>query len=170
MKDKPSITIRDVAKKAGVSTATVSRYINKTAPVSKDVGETIQAATVNASDRYHPFPYLHEIGAAMAAADLAVSRAGASTLGEYPYFGLPAILVPYPYAWRYQKVNADYLVERGAAVLLRDEDLKSDLLTVINDLLANPAYLAHMSRAMSALSQPMAAERITELLYEMTEA
>jgi len=132
--------------------------------------ETIQAATINAGDHYHPFPYLHEVGAAMAAADLAVSRAGASTLGEYPYFGLPAILVPYPYAWRYQKVNADYLVERGAAVLLRDEDLKSDLLTVINDLLANPAYLAHMSRSMSALSQPMAAERISELLYEMTEA
>ncbi len=132
--------------------------------------EAVQSATVNANDRYHPFPYLHEIGAAMAAADLAVSRAGASTLGEYPYFGLPAILVPYPYAWRYQKVNADYLVERGAAVLLRDEDLKSDLLTIINDLLVNPAYLAHMSRSMSALSQPMAAERITELLYEMTEA
>jgi len=132
--------------------------------------ETIQAATVNASDRYHSFPYLHEIGAAMAAADLAVSRAGASTLGEYPYFGLPAVLVPYPYAWRYQKVNADYLVERGAAVLLRDEDLNKDLLSVINDLMANSAYLAHMSRAMSALSQPMAAERISELLYEMTEA
>ena len=132
--------------------------------------EAVQSATVNANDRYHPFPYLHEIGAAMAAADLAVSRAGASTLGEYPYFGLPAILVPYPYAWRYQKVNADYLVERGAAVLLRDEDLKSDLHTIINDLLVNPAYLAHMSRSMSTLSQPMAAERITELLYEMTEA
>ena len=132
--------------------------------------ETIQAATVNTSDRYHPFPYLHEIGAAMAAADLAVSRSGASTLGEYPYFGLPAVLVPYPYAWRYQKVNADYLVDRGAAVLLRDEDLKRELLTVINNLLANPVYLAHMSRAMSALSQPMAAERISELLYEMTEA
>lgn len=132
--------------------------------------ESVQAATVNAGNRYHAFPYLHEIGAAMAAADLAVSRSGASTLGEYPYFGLPAILVPYPYAWRYQKVNADYLVERGAAVLLRDEELKSGLLTLINDLLANPTYLAHMSRAMSALSEPMAAERIADLLFEMTEA
>jgi len=132
--------------------------------------EPVQAATVNAGDRYHPFPYLHEIGAALAAADLAISRAGASSLGEYPYFGLPAILVPYPHAWHYQKVNADYLVERGAAVMIRDEELQFDLLPLIKDVMDNPAYLEHMSRAMSALSQPLAAERIAALLFEMAEA
>jgi UDP-N-acetylglucosamine--N-acetylmuramyl-(pentapeptide) pyrophosphoryl-undecaprenol N-acetylglucosamine transferase len=132
--------------------------------------ETVEANTVDAGPRYHAFPYLHEVGAALAAADLAVSRAGASTLGEYPYFGLPAILVPYPYAWRYQKVNADYLVDREAAVLLRDEDLRTQLLDTIHELLAQPDQLAHMSRNMRALSQPMAAERIAELLFEMAEA
>jgi undecaprenyldiphospho-muramoylpentapeptide beta-N-acetylglucosaminyltransferase len=118
--------------------------------------------------RYQAFPYLHEMGAALAAADLIVSRAGASVLGEYPLFGLPAILVPYPYAWRYQQVNASYLAERGAAVILRDEDLETDLYNRIHSLIADPAHLSSMSQAMASLSSPDAAQKIAELMYEMS--
>ncbi len=131
--------------------------------------ETVKSATTNLPQHYQAFPYLHEMGAAYAAADLVVSRAGASVLGEYPYFGLPAILVPYPYAWRYQKVNADYLVEREAAILLEDQYLQSQLLTQIDNLIQDQARLSHMKRAMLALAQPQAAERIANLLYEMAE-
>ena len=131
--------------------------------------ETVRTATANLPRSYQAFPYLHEMGAAYAAADLVVSRAGASVLGEYPFFGLPAILVPYPYAWRYQKVNADYLVEREAAVLLEDQYLQSQLLAQIDTLIQDQPRLEHMRRAMQALSQPQAAERIASLIYEMAE-
>ncbi len=119
---------------------------------------------------YQAFPYLHEMGAALAAADLIVSRAGASTLGEYPLFGLPAILVPYPYAWRYQEVNAGFLEDQGAAILLRDEDLDEKLLGLVLDLLRDPERLASMSRAMSSLATPDAAFRIAALINEMASA
>ncbi len=117
--------------------------------------------------RYHPMPYLHEMGAALAAADLVVSRAGASSLGEYPLFGLPAVLVPYPYAWRYQKVNADYLVRSGAALMLEDETLPARLLATVSELLADEPRLAQMRARMAALARPQAAERIAELLKDL---
>jgi len=132
--------------------------------------DEIQKHTHQLGPRYQAFPYLHEVGAAMACADLVVSRAGASTLGEYPYFGLPAVLVPYPYAWKYQKVNADYLVERGAAVLMEDRYLKANLLATIKDLMTDAQRLAEMSAAMRALSNPDAALAISELLLEMAGA
>jgi len=117
--------------------------------------------------RYHPMPYLHEMGAALAAADLVVSRAGASTLGEYPLFGLPAILVPYPYAWRYQKVNADFLAEHNAAVVLQDELLNDELLNLVKDLLQNRHKLEAMSAAMKKISHPNAATVIASQLLEL---
>ena len=129
--------------------------------------EVVQTArtglTSEQRKRYHAFPYLYEeMGAALTSADLVIARAGASTLGEFPFFGLPAILVPYPHAWRYQKVNADYLAERGAAVIVKDETLKTDLLPVIMDLLANPSKRKAMSKAMKSLSHPQAAQAIAE--------
>ncbi len=118
--------------------------------------------------RYFAYPYLHEsMGAAFAAADLAVSRAGASALGEFPLFGLPAILVPYPYAWRYQKVNADYLATRGAATVMEDSHLKDDLVQTVTLLLADPDRLAQMRAAMHALAQPRAAHAITAQLLRL---
>ncbi|MDD2920752.1 MAG: undecaprenyldiphospho-muramoylpentapeptide beta-N-acetylglucosaminyltransferase [Anaerolineales bacterium] len=117
--------------------------------------------------RYHAMPYLHEMGAALASADLVLSRAGASTLGEYPFFGLPAILVPYPYAWRYQKVNADFLVENHAAVILQDDLLNDTLLTMIKDLLSNQTKLESMRAAMKKCSRPNAADLIASQLIQL---
>jgi UDP-N-acetylglucosamine--N-acetylmuramyl-(pentapeptide) pyrophosphoryl-undecaprenol N-acetylglucosamine transferase len=125
---------------------------------------------VELTARYHVLPYLHEMGAALASADLVISRAGASALGEYPVFGLPAVLVPYPHAWRYQKVNADYLAGRGAAVVVEDHHLKKELLETLNVLLENPNKLKAMRAAMFELSHPRAAEKIAGRLIELAGA
>lgn len=118
--------------------------------------------------RYHAYEFLHDdMGGAMAAADLTISRAGASTLGEYPYFGLAAILVPYPYAWRYQKVNAAFLEKQGAAVLLPDEDMAARLLPVVRELFTDAARLKAMRAAMQALARPDAAQEIAGLVREL---
>ena len=120
------------------------------------------------ASRYHPYAYLHEdMGAALASANLVVSRAGASTLGEFPQYGLPAILVPYPYAWRYQHVNADYLVQNGAAMVIRDEKLSTDLLPGIQNLFDEPTRLESMSRAMRALAQLQAADKLAGLVRQL---
>jgi undecaprenyldiphospho-muramoylpentapeptide beta-N-acetylglucosaminyltransferase len=125
------------------------------------VEEKVKGLSKTQSTRYRAFSYLHEeMGAALAAADLALSRAGASTLGEYPLFSLPAILVPYPHAWRYQKVNANYLVQRGAAVVIEDGELPGQLLPTVKDLLSQSQKLASMQAAIQQLSHPGAAAEI----------
>ena len=117
---------------------------------------------------YHAFAYLHrEMGLAFAAADLVLSRAGASILGEFPFFGLPAILVPYPYAWRYQKVNADFLAAHGAAIVMNDADMGHNLLCTIETLLDDLPRLAEMQVQARALAQPEGARRAAEALVRL---
>ncbi|HZM22363.1 MAG TPA: UDP-N-acetylglucosamine--N-acetylmuramyl-(pentapeptide) pyrophosphoryl-undecaprenol N-acetylglucosamine transferase [Anaerolineales bacterium] len=131
------------------------------------INNTREELPTGLASRYHALPYLHDMGAALAAADIVVSRAGASCLGEYPLFGLPAILVPYPHAWRYQKVNADYLTRRGAAIILEDHRLNDDLFVTLNVLMENPNKLKAMRAAMFELSHPRAAEKIASALIEL---
>lgn len=129
-------------------------------PLQRDLAAS-QAAN------YHPHPYLHaEMGAALAAADLVVSRAGASCLGEYPLLGLPSILVPYPHAWRYQEVNARHLVSNGAARMLLDEALDEKLVGSVLELMQNRAQLEQMSRAARSLALPQAAQQIAALISD----
>lgn len=116
---------------------------------------------------YRPYPYLHErMGAAFRAADLVVARAGASMLGEAPAFGLPSVLVPLTFAWRYQKVNADYLADQGAAVTLSDEQVTAELVATVQALLQNPEQLARMSAAAQTLDRPDAARQLAQLIRD----
>ena len=98
-----------------------------------------------------------------------VSRAGASSLGEFPLFGLPAILVPYPHAWRYQKTNADYLVKQGAAVRLDDGQLIDQLAQTVKTILLDADRRESMSEAARALMRPDAAQKIAQVLVDQAD-
>ncbi len=119
--------------------------------------------------RYHVYSYLHEeMAAALAAADLAISRAGAAVLGEFPCLGLPSILIPYPYAGRHQARNADFMVEKGAAITIEDEDLPKGALTeVVTALLNNDEALQRLGQGASLLAQPEAARRIADNILDL---
>jgi len=144
------------------------QVLHITGKANLDAALQAKACLSENSSEYHPYPYLHDdMGAAFSAADLAVCRAGASTLGELPLFRLPAILIPYPYAWRYQKVNAEFLVKNGGAVLLKDEDMEQHLLKTILDLFQSGNRLADMRKQLAALARPQAAQTIAEALRDL---
>lgn len=121
--------------------------------------------------KYRPVAYLHdEMPQALAAADLVVARAGASTLGEFPALGLPSILVPYPYSGQHQDANAEFMVSHGAAISIRDADLQEELLPSITGLLKDEEKLAQMNRNARRLSRPEAAHIIAEELRTLAAA
>ncbi len=119
--------------------------------------------------RYRVFAYMDEdFPWAMAAADLALCRSGASVMGELPAVGLPAVLVPYPYAGGHQRWNARRLKKAGAARVLENSDLP-DMLPLIGSLLSDDEQLTAMRVACRSLARPEAARDIAGLLLELAE-
>ncbi len=118
--------------------------------------------------RYLPFEYLgDELPMAMAACDLAISRAGASVLAEYPAAGLASVLVPLPGAGGHQRHNAQVLADAGAAVIVQDQAVRPQLLNTASQVLANPERLSEMRRSASARARLDSADRIAEVLWEV---
>lgn len=115
-------------------------------------------------------PYLYNMPQAMAMADLIITRAGATTLAELTARGIPSILIPYPYAAEnHQEYNAKALVDAGAARMILNKDLTSDLLQKnINELLTSSDTLRAMSAASLSLGRPQAAEDIAELILQLS--
>jgi UDP-N-acetylglucosamine--N-acetylmuramyl-(pentapeptide) pyrophosphoryl-undecaprenol N-acetylglucosamine transferase len=113
--------------------------------------------------------FIDDMGAAYAAADLVICRAGATTLAELTALGKPAILVPYPYAADdHQRKNAESLVARGAAIMILDHELSAqDLCRAVEALRAEPRRLAAMAEAARAVGRPDAAERVVGVCLEL---
>jgi UDP-N-acetylglucosamine--N-acetylmuramyl-(pentapeptide) pyrophosphoryl-undecaprenol N-acetylglucosamine transferase len=118
--------------------------------------------------RYHAHAYLRDdMGAAIAAADIVVGRAGASSISEALAFGKPLVLVPFgASAEAHQTANARAVEETGAAVVIREAELDAERLSAIVVGLVNDApRLARMASAARAMGRPDAADVIaSELL------
>jgi UDP-N-acetylglucosamine--N-acetylmuramyl-(pentapeptide) pyrophosphoryl-undecaprenol N-acetylglucosamine transferase len=117
---------------------------------------------------YRLLPFTDEFGAALAAADLVVARAGGS-VWEVAAAGRPALLVPYPYATGdHQAKNARYFERAGGAVVVTEPELA--LRRQVDGLLADPARLDRMGAAMRSLARPDAADVIAEELIVLAAA
>jgi UDP-N-acetylglucosamine--N-acetylmuramyl-(pentapeptide) pyrophosphoryl-undecaprenol N-acetylglucosamine transferase len=114
-------------------------------------------------------PFLDAMAGEMAAADLVICRAGATTLAELAAAGRPAVLVPFPAATDdHQRRNAEVLDRAGAAVLLQERDLTADRLAdVTADLVGDRGRRERMAEAMRAFARPDAAARIVDRLLDL---
>lgn len=140
----------------------------------EDILNRIAAAGLDLqnSDNIKVKPYLYNMPQAMAITDLAVFRAGATGLAELTAKGVPAILVPYPYAAEnHQEHNARAVERAGAAKVILNKDLTAPLLIdTIDELLAHPDRLAAMAEASHRLGRPEAADTISELIIELARS
>jgi len=110
------------------------------------------------------------MGLAYAAADLALSRAGGTTLAELAHFAVPAILVPFPGATDdHQRWNAEAVAATGAAAVFPERKLAVAGLDGIAALLRDDSRRESMGLAMASLSRPEAASRIADEVIGLVE-
>lgn len=110
--------------------------------------------------------YLHDIEKAYSLADLVICRAGATTLAEIVAYGLPAILIPYPYATQdHQGINAKIFERKGAAISILEKDLSGEKLgQVLLDLLKNKDQLEMMAKKSRELGNVNSAKKIVDYI------
>ena len=119
--------------------------------------------------RVQVFEFVETMAEAYSAADLVISRAGATTLSELTALGVPAILVPYPYAaGDHQRANARTLAQAGAAVVVDQSELTGDRLArEIRALIGDEERLRRMGEAARSLARPRAALDIADRLLRL---
>ena len=121
------------------------------------------------SDGIRVAPFIEDMAAAYAWADVVVCRAGALTVAELAIMGRPAILVPLPHAIDdHQTANARSLADRGGAVLLRQSDMSVELLAErLQSYIEDPELLRRMAVAARAAATPEAANTVADRCEEL---
>ncbi|HEY2725504.1 MAG TPA: undecaprenyldiphospho-muramoylpentapeptide beta-N-acetylglucosaminyltransferase [Pseudonocardiaceae bacterium] len=129
---------------------------------------TVQVEPVPGAPPYVAVPYLERMDLALAAADLAMCRAGAMTVAELSAVGLPAVYVPLPHGNGEQELNARPLVDAGGAVLVGDAELTPrKVLDEVGAILTDPRRLASMSAAARVAGHPDADDVLARIVLEV---
>jgi len=133
-----------------------------------ETGEAYQKAGVEAEVT----EFIDDMAAAYSWADLVVCRAGALTVSELAAAGLASVLVPFPHAVDdHQTMNAEFLVEAGAAELLPENECSAEVLAgVFKRLLSDRARLLAMAEAARSVAVPDSADRVAALCREFMPA
>jgi len=114
--------------------------------------------------------FIDDMGAAYSACDLCISRAGATTIAEIANLGIPVMFVPSPnVAANHQYFNAKSLSDKNAAMVIKDEDLSSELVTEAVSLIFDEQKLLSFSRNVKEFAKPDAAELIAKRAIELVE-
>ncbi len=132
----------------------------------KDVRDAYQGKEI--ALRSHVAAFCHKMELAYQIADVALARSGASTLAELAFFGVPSILVPFPFAADdHQTKNADIFSTAGAAVMIPQSELSPEVLTdTVGDILRTKKKHDAMQKAARKMSRDDAAERIANIIVE----
>jgi UDP-N-acetylglucosamine--N-acetylmuramyl-(pentapeptide) pyrophosphoryl-undecaprenol N-acetylglucosamine transferase len=116
-------------------------------------------------------PFIEDMAGAYAQADLAVTRAGASTIFELAAAGVPSLLVPFPFATHdHQSKNAEALAQAGGAQVLAQNEAEEKLAGEALALLDDPKRLSAMARAAKNFSTPHAARDVAMEIEALAEA
>ncbi len=134
--------------------------------------ETVRAHYHKLGVKAEVAAFIADMATAYSRADLAVSRAGATTLAELAVMGLPALLIPFPYAAdNHQVTNGEYYTKNGAGKMVEEAVLSGEILVqYLSEGLHNREELHTMAAKMRSLALPDAAERIVDECLQLVAA
>lgn len=146
--------------------------VQLTGPKEYDAVVEALALTEQESERWKLFSYQDRMGEVLAASDIVLSRAGATSLAEISARHIPALLVPFPYATEdHQTTNARAYVERGAAFMVADSDLESAAFSEkLFSLIESPQVRSDMKQAAASFESEDAASRLADVVARAAQA
>lgn len=142
--------------------------IHVTGPKEYDSVVDALALTPDEQKRWRLVSYTNQMPECMAATDAIVSRAGASSLAEISARGIPALLVPFPFAAEdHQTTNAQAYVEAGCAYMIADDQVESpEFARLVTELVDDAAVRASMTAAAKARNTANAAEMLADIAMQ----